>query len=63
MVATLGELDRGPPLIEILREPKNSLVRQYQTIMGFENVELRFTDDAWKRSPRRRSSATSAHAA
>src|SRR5204862_3794151 len=45
VVATLGELDRGA-LIEILREPKNSLVRQYQTIMGFENVELRFTDDA-----------------
>src|SRR5213082_2596860 len=45
VVATLTELDRGT-LIEILREPKNSLVRQYQTIMGFENVELRFTDDA-----------------
>ena len=45
VVATLSELDRGA-LIEILREPKNSLVRQYQTIMGFENVELRFTDDA-----------------
>ena len=45
VVATLGELDKGA-LIEILREPKNSLVRQYQTIMGFENVELRFTDDA-----------------
>src|SRR5204862_4082383 len=45
VVATLTELDKGT-LIEILREPKNSLVRQYQTIMGFENVELRFTDDA-----------------
>src|SRR5437660_12478772 len=45
VVATLTELDRGA-LIEILREPKNSLVRQYQTIMGFESVELRFTDDA-----------------
>jgi ATP-dependent Clp protease ATP-binding subunit ClpX len=45
VVATLGELDKGA-LIEILREPKNSLVRQYQTIMGFENVELRFTDEA-----------------
>ena len=45
VVATLNELDKGA-LIEILREPKNSLVRQYQTIMGFENVELRFTDDA-----------------
>src|SRR5881409_629551 len=45
VVATLNELDRGA-LIEILREPKNSLVRQYQTIMGFENVQLKFTDDA-----------------
>ena len=45
VVATLGELDRGA-LIEILREPKNSLVRQYQTIMGFENVTLKFTGDA-----------------
>src|SRR5438445_11404052 len=45
VVATLSELDRGA-LIEILREPKNSLVRQYQTIMGFENVQLKFADDA-----------------
>src|SRR3989449_2847828 len=45
VVATLNELDRAA-LIEILKEPKNSLVRQYQTIMGFENVTLKFTDDA-----------------
>jgi ATP-dependent Clp protease ATP-binding subunit ClpX len=45
VVATLNELDKGT-LIEILKEPKNSLVRQYQTIMGFENVTLKFTDDA-----------------
>jgi ATP-dependent Clp protease ATP-binding subunit ClpX len=45
VVATLNELDKAA-LIEILREPKNSLVRQYQTIMGFENVTLKFTDDA-----------------
>ena len=45
VVATLERARRGA-LIEILREPKNSLVRQYQTIMGFENVKLRFTDDA-----------------
>ena len=45
VMATLNELDKGA-LIEILREPKNSLVRQYQTIMGFENVTLKFTDDA-----------------
>src|SRR3989449_40062 len=45
VVATLTELDKAA-LIEILKEPKNSLVRQYQTIMGFENVTLKFTDDA-----------------
>src|SRR5260221_642863 len=45
VVATLNELDKGT-LIEILKEPKNSLVRQYQTIIGFENVTLKFTDDA-----------------
>src|SRR4051794_3242793 len=45
VVATLNELDKST-LIEILREPKNSLVRQYQTIMGFENVTLKFHDDA-----------------
>src|ERR1700704_6604335 len=45
VVATLNELDKAA-LIEILREPKNSLVRQYQTIMGFENVTLKFTDEA-----------------
>jgi ATP-dependent Clp protease ATP-binding subunit ClpX len=45
VVATLEELDQKA-LIEILREPKNSLVRQYQTMMGFENVTLKFTDDA-----------------
>src|SRR5438045_636692 len=53
VVATLNELDKGA-LIEILREPKNSLVRQYQTIMGFENVTLKFTDDALERSEERR---------
>ncbi|MGA7614295.1 MAG: ATP-dependent Clp protease ATP-binding subunit ClpX [Thermoanaerobaculia bacterium] len=45
VVATLEELDISA-LIEILREPKNSLVRQYQTMFGFENVSLRFSDDA-----------------
>ncbi|HEX9303282.1 MAG TPA: ATP-dependent Clp protease ATP-binding subunit ClpX [Thermoanaerobaculia bacterium] len=45
VVATLTELDQGA-LVEILREPKNSLVKQYQTMLEFENVQLRFTDDA-----------------
>ncbi|HYX19338.1 MAG TPA: ATP-dependent Clp protease ATP-binding subunit ClpX [Thermoanaerobaculia bacterium] len=45
VVATLSELDQSA-LVEILREPKNSLVKQYQTMLEFENVQLRFTDDA-----------------
>jgi ATP-dependent Clp protease ATP-binding subunit ClpX len=45
VVATLSELDK-PALIEILKEPKNSLVKQYQTMLEFENVSLKFTDDA-----------------
>jgi ATP-dependent Clp protease ATP-binding subunit ClpX len=45
VVATLSELDQSA-LVEILKEPKNSLVKQYQTMLEFENVQLRFTDDA-----------------
>jgi ATP-dependent Clp protease ATP-binding subunit ClpX len=45
VVATLSELDKDA-LIEILKEPKNSLVKQYQTMLEFENVTLKFTDDA-----------------
>jgi ATP-dependent Clp protease ATP-binding subunit ClpX len=45
VVATLSELDKAA-LIEILKEPKNSLVKQYQTMLEFENVSLKFTDDA-----------------
>jgi len=45
VVATLQELD-ADALVRILREPKNSLVRQYQTMFELEDVELKFTDDA-----------------
>jgi len=45
VVATLHDLDK-PALVQILKEPKNSLVRQYQTMLEFENVRLKFTDDA-----------------
>ena len=43
--ATLTELDVGS-LVRILTEPRNALVKQYQKIFEFENVSLRFTDDA-----------------
>jgi len=45
VVASLHDLDRGA-LIAILKEPKNSLIKQYQTLLDFENVNLRFTEDA-----------------
>ncbi len=45
VVAGLEELDEAA-LIQILKEPKNSLVKQYQTIFELEDVELKFTDEA-----------------
>lgn len=35
-------------LIDILTKPKNSLVKQYQKLMSYENVDLIFTDEALK---------------
>jgi ATP-dependent Clp protease ATP-binding subunit ClpX len=43
----LQELDEFA-LVKILTEPKNALVRQYQKKFEFDNVKLRFTDDALK---------------
>lgn len=45
VVAALDELDEAA-LIKILTEPKNALVKQYQRLLSFENVRLRFTDGA-----------------
>ena len=45
VVGVLSDLDKGA-LVRILTEPKNALVRQYQRLFEFENVRLRFTDDA-----------------
>jgi ATP-dependent Clp protease ATP-binding subunit ClpX len=33
-------------LVEILTEPKNALVRQYQRFFGYDQIELVFTEDA-----------------
>jgi ATP-dependent Clp protease ATP-binding subunit ClpX len=41
----LNDLDQAA-LVKILTEPKNALIRQYQQLFEFENVRLRFTDDA-----------------
>jgi ATP-dependent Clp protease ATP-binding subunit ClpX len=42
VVATLEQLDQEA-LVRILKEPKNSLVRQYQAMFEFEDVQLQFT--------------------
>ncbi len=47
VLGTLHELDEAA-LIQILTEPKNSLVKQYQRKFEFDNVRLKFTDDAIK---------------
>jgi len=47
MIATLEDLDE-PALIQILTEPKNALVRQYQRLFQMEDVELTFHEDALK---------------
>src|SRR5947199_239566 len=33
-------------LVEILTQPKNAIIRQYQRMFDYENVKLRFTDDS-----------------
>ena len=45
VVSTLHDLDEAA-LVRILKEPKNSLVRQYQTMFELEGVELTFTEGA-----------------
>ncbi len=45
IIATLNELDENS-LVKILKEPKNSLLKQYQRLFEFENVELEFKDEA-----------------
>ncbi len=45
VVGTLHELDK-PALIQILTQPRNAIVRQYQKLLEYENVKLKFTDDA-----------------
>ena len=45
VVTTLVALD-NKALVKILTEPKNSLIKQYQAILGMEDVELIFNDDA-----------------
>jgi ATP-dependent Clp protease ATP-binding subunit ClpX len=45
VIGSLSELDCDA-LVEILTKPKNAQIRQYQKLFEFENVKLKFTDDA-----------------
>ena len=45
IVATLNELDAAA-LMKVLSEPKNALTKQYQKLFEFENVRLKFTENA-----------------
>jgi ATP-dependent Clp protease ATP-binding subunit ClpX len=45
VIATLDELS-VEALVDILKKPKNALVKQYQKLFDFENVKLRFTEGA-----------------
>ncbi len=45
VIGTLTELDEAA-LFKILTEPKNALVKQYQRKFEFDNIGLKFTDDA-----------------
>jgi ATP-dependent Clp protease ATP-binding subunit ClpX len=45
LVTSVEELD-VPDLVRILREPKNSLIKQYKHIFHLDGIKLDFTDDA-----------------
>jgi len=45
IIATLDDLDEKS-LVKILNEPKNSLIKQYQRLFEFEEVDLEFKDEA-----------------
>ena len=45
VLATLEDLDKHS-LVKILKEPKNSLLKQYEKLFEFDNVQLIFKDDA-----------------
>ena len=45
IIATLDDLDKKS-LVKILKEPKNSLIKQYQRMFEIENVKLTFSDES-----------------
>ena len=45
VVAVLEDLSKEA-LVQILSKPKNAIIRQYQKLFEYENVKLKFTDEA-----------------
>jgi len=45
VITTLETLEKEA-LVEILKEPKNALIKQYKKLFNMEDVELEFRDDA-----------------
>jgi ATP-dependent Clp protease ATP-binding subunit ClpX len=45
LITSVNKLD-NPALVQILTEPKNALLKQYQKLFELDNVELEFTQDA-----------------
>jgi len=45
VMGVLSDLDESA-LVQILTKPRNAIVKQYQRLFEFENVKLRFTDEA-----------------
>ena len=45
VVSALSALDKDA-LIRVMKEPKNSLIKQYEALFGLDNVELEITEDA-----------------
>ena len=45
VVGVLEDLNKEA-LVQILTKPKNAIIRQYQKLFEFENVRLKFSDDA-----------------
>ena len=45
VVSALSALDKDA-LIRVMKEPKNSLIKQYEALFGLDNVELEITEEA-----------------
>lgn len=47
VIAVLEELDEDM-LVQILTEPKNAFAKQYKSLFSLDDVDLEFTDDAYR---------------